>query len=76
MIIKAKPTVMIGGGFKEILNNYVLLYYTNDFNHRDPSNVSVNSNWVNPPPRENFFERANPGHPGNLCLIPCPRGKT
>ena len=27
-------------------------------------------------PRENFFERANPGHPGNFfCLIPCPRAK-
>ena len=24
-------------------------------------------------PRENFFERANPGHPGKFfCLIPCP----
>ena len=24
-------------------------------------------------PRENFFERANPGHPGKIfCLIPCP----
>ena len=27
-------------------------------------------------PRENFFERANPGHPGKMfCLIPCPRAK-
>ena len=27
-------------------------------------------------PRENFFERANPGHPGNFfCLIPCPGAK-
>ena len=36
--------------------------------------VSVNSNWVHTPgnPRENVFERANPGHPGNFfCLIPC-----
>ena len=43
-----------------------------------PTNVSVNSNWVHPPgnPRENFFERVNPGHPGNFCcLIPLPRGK-
>ena len=39
-------------------------------------NVSVNSNWVHPPGnlRENFFERANPRHPGNFCLIPVPRG--
>ena len=43
------------------------------------SYVSVNSNWVHPPPgnpRENCFERANPGHPGNFfCLIPCPGAK-
>ena len=45
------------------------------------SNVSVNFNWVHPPPppgnaRENFFERANPGHPGKFfCLIPCPGAK-
>ena len=27
-------------------------------------------------PGENFFERANPGHPGNFfCPILCPRGK-
>ena len=27
-------------------------------------------------PRENFFERANPGHSGkNFCLIPCPGAK-
>ena len=27
-------------------------------------------------PRENFFERANPGHPGKIfCLIPCPGTK-
>ena len=27
-------------------------------------------------PRENFFERANLGHPGNyFCLIPLPLGK-
>ena len=27
-------------------------------------------------PGENFFERANPGHPGNFfCLIPCPGAK-
>ena len=27
-------------------------------------------------PRENFFERANPGHPGKFfCLIPCPGAK-
>ena len=27
-------------------------------------------------PRENFFERANPGHPGNFfCLIYCPGAK-
>ena len=27
-------------------------------------------------PREQFFERANPGHPGNfLYVIPCPRAK-
>ena len=27
-------------------------------------------------PRENVFERANPGHPGNFfCLIPCPGAK-
>ena len=27
-------------------------------------------------PRENFFERANPGRPGKIfCLIPCPPGK-
>ena len=27
-------------------------------------------------PRENFFERANPGHPGKIfCLIPCPGAK-
>ena len=27
-------------------------------------------------PQENFFERANPGHPGkNFCLIPCPGAK-
>ena len=43
-------------------------------------NVSVNSNWVHPPPPgnpgEKFFERANPGHPGKLfCLIPCPGAK-
>ena len=40
--------------------------------------VSVNSNWVHPPgnPRENCFERANPGHPGKtFCLIPCPEAK-
>ena len=41
--------------------------------------VSVDSNWVHPPPgnpRENFFERANPGHPGKIfCLIPCPGAK-
>ena len=24
------------GIYKEIVNNYVLLYYTNDFNHRSP----------------------------------------
>ena len=51
-----------------------------DFRGRRTSNVSVNSNWVLPPlpgnPRENFFERANPGHPGNFfCLIPCPGAK-
>ena len=28
------------------------------------------------PPLENFFERANPGHPGKIfCLIPCPGAK-
>ena len=41
--------------------------------------VSVNSNWVHPPPGnpgEDFFERANPGHPGKIfCLIPCPGAK-
>ena len=27
-------------------------------------------------PGENFFERANPGHPGKFfCLIPCPGAK-
>ena len=27
-------------------------------------------------PRENFFERANPGHPGSFfCPIPCPGAK-
>ena len=27
-------------------------------------------------PRKNFFERANPGHPGKIfCLIPCPGAK-
>ena len=27
-------------------------------------------------PRENFFERANPGHPSKIfCLIPCPGAK-
>ena len=27
-------------------------------------------------PGDNFFERANPGHPGNFfCLIPCPGAK-
>ena len=27
-------------------------------------------------PWENFFERANPGHPGKFfCLIPCPGAK-
>ena len=27
-------------------------------------------------PGENFFERANPSHPGNFfCLIPCPGAK-
>ena len=38
-------------------------------------NVLVISNWVHPPgqPRGKFFERANPGHPGNFFgLIPCP----
>ena len=43
------------------------------------SYVSVNSNWVHPPlanPWENFFEQANPGHPGKFfCLIPCPGAK-
>ena len=40
--------------------------------------VSVTSNWVHPPgnPWENFFERANPDHPGKFfCLIPCPGAK-
>ena len=42
------------------------------------SDVSVSSNWVHPPgnPRENFFERANPGHTGKFfCLIPSPGAK-
>ena len=38
-------------------------------------NVSVNSNWVTSP-GQNFFERANPGHPDKVfCLIPCSREK-
>ena len=35
---------------------------------RHDPNVSVSSKWVHPPPRENFFERANPGHPGNFFI--------
>ena len=30
--------------------------------------------WV-PPPPENFFEQANPGHPGNFLSNSLPRGK-
>ena len=39
---------------------------------------SVNSNWVHFPPGnpwKNFFERANPGHPGIFCVIPSPGAK-
>ena len=36
------------------------------------SYVCVNSNWVHPTPWKNFFERANPGHPGNFLSA---RGK-
>ena len=45
--------------------------------------ISVVSNWAHPPPPpppgnvgENFFERANRGHPGKFfCLISCPGQK-
>ena len=39
---------------------------------------SIPTGYIPPPgnPRENFFERANPGHPGKIfCLIPCPGAK-
>ena len=38
---------------------------------------SIPAGYVPPgQPWENFFERANPGHPGNFfCLIPCPGAK-
>ena len=49
----------------------------------EKSDVSVNSNWVHPPPgnpRENFFERANPGQnflsnflpPGQKMMVEFP----
>ena len=39
--------------------------------------VSVNSSWVHLPgqPREIFFERANPGHPGNFLSNSLPLGQ-
>ena len=39
---------------------------------------SIPTGYIPPPgnPRENFFERANPGRPGKFfCLIPCPGAK-
>ena len=39
---------------------------------------SIPTGYIPPPgnPGENFFERANPGHPGKFfCLIPCPGAK-
>ena len=40
---------------------------------------SIPTVYIPPPPgkpRENLFERVNPGHPGkSFCLIPCPRAK-
>ena len=41
---------------------------------------SIPTGYIPPPPPgnpgENFFERANPGHPGKFfCLIPCPGAK-
>ena len=57
-----------------------LILKVTKFQHPFPKRyVSVDSNWVHPlpgNPRENFFERANPGHPGKIfCLIPCPGAK-
>ena len=41
------------------------------------SYVSANSNWVQPPrqPWENFFERANPGHPAIFLSNSLPWGE-
>ena len=46
----------------------------------ESSYVSVNSNWVHPPPpgnpREKFFSASESRPPGQIfCLIPCPSAK-
>ena len=57
MIIKSRKFL----SFLQCFNGFLILMRTN---------VSVNSSWIRP--RENFFERANPCHPGIFSL---PRGR-
>ena len=45
--------------------------------HRTVMSQSIPTGYIPPGnPGENFFERANPGHPGKFfCRIPCPGAK-
>ena len=59
----------------------IILNYARIFSYGTISRVmsqSIPTGYIPPPgnPGENFFERANPGHPGKFfCLIPCPGAK-
>ena len=69
---------------RSITTDLIVYLHSHDF--RPPTwlpslsvmSQSIPTGYIPPPgnPGENFFERANPGHPGKIfCLIPCPGAK-